>query len=369
MKRILFISSGMRMGGIERVLSEIMNQLSKDYNISLFCLERISPFYRIDSSITIRYCSKLFEVAYKMLRYIHNGLKKYFKVNLSLKLVAKWISAKIKFGDYDTVIFLPYSFFMCPFLIKENSESKNIMWMHNNFRVYFDDYYKYMSDELLKSLQISDVVISLTNEDKDGFGEYSNNVIKINNPLTLRNNGKRANLESKTISVTCRYAIEHKGLDYLVNVAKMIPQEWKIAVAGSGNSSEIRDFKSLIEKADVEDKFILRGAITGDNLQKHYQNSSIYVMTSRWEGLPLVLTEAMSFGLPIISFENSGANEILQGGSFGVIVEQGNVDKFSYQLNKMIENEELRKEYSCKSLRRVKDFECDHIVQQWKNIL
>lgn len=66
-------------------------------------------------------------------------------------------------------------------------------------------------------------------------------------------------------------------------------------------------------------------------------------MTSRWEGFGLVLTEAMSFGLPIIAFENSGSNEVLDNGKYGIVVEQGNVEEFSRELNRMISDYDLRK--------------------------
>ena len=92
-------------------------------------------------------------------------------------------------------------------------------------------------------------------------------------------------------------------------------------------------------------------------------------MTSRWEGFGLVLTEAMSFGLPIISFDNSGANEVLDNGKYGLLVEQGNVENFSKELNRMISSYELRKEYSQKSLERIIDFDIEHIIKQWDDIL
>ncbi len=92
-------------------------------------------------------------------------------------------------------------------------------------------------------------------------------------------------------------------------------------------------------------------------------------MTSRWEGFPLVLAEAMNFGLPIISFENGGSNEVLENGKYGKLVEQGNVELFSEELNRMISDIQLRKEYAVKSLQRAKSLQLDSIIKQWEKIL
>ena len=359
------------MGGIERVLTTCVNKLSKRYTIYVFCLEKTDLFYKLNQDITILYASKLFAPTLKIARFIHNGLKKYFNVNMKLSMWASIIKKRIDKEHFDTVVYLPSTFFMFPSLIKNKNNKKNIIWTHNNYKVYIDDYYKYLKGELIESLKISDIVVTLTEEDKEGFFSYSNtkNIVKINNPLTIVNTGKNSNLQNRIISITCRYAIKHKGLDFIMQIAKNIPENWKIAIAGTGSKSEVNELKKLISSYNLTKKIILRGALNGEDLRKHYRESSLYIMTSRWEGFGLVLTEAMSFGLPVIAFENSGSNEVLDNGKYGILVEQGNVEKFSRELNHMISDYELRKEYSKKSLERVKDFQIDNIVEQWEKII
>ncbi|MEQ7201748.1 glycosyltransferase [Lactococcus lactis] len=368
-QKILFISSGFGVGGIERVLSIVANKLSDSYDVDILCLERVKPFYHLDKRIKVIYCSILFSFFYRISRYVHNGLKKYFHVNVRIDFLVKFISYKIDFEVYDSIVFLPYSFFMCPKLMTKSHNSKKIMWMHNNFQVYMNNYYKYMKEDLISTIRYSDKIIALTDEDKKSISTFSNQVVKINNPLTIDSKNNISNLEVKIISITCRYTIQHKGLDYLIKISSYLPPDWKISIAGTGTNKEKKQFMDMIKLAGVESKFIIRGAVRGDELLRHYMHSSIYIMTSRWEGSPLVLTEAMSFGLPIISFENSGALEILQNGKSGVIVEQGNVQEFSKQLNLMINNIDLRKKYAQKSLIRSLDFKMDSIINKWDSIL
>lgn len=370
-KKILFITSSLNMGGIERVLATCVNELSQKYSIFVFCLERNEPFYDLNRNVTVLYAPRLFAFTLKLGRLLHNGFKKYLNINFKLSLWSNVLRNKIDKNYFDTMVYLPSSFFMFPSLIKDKKNTKNIIWTHNNHKVYIEDYYKYLKNELIESFEICDAVVALTEEDKDGFFSYSNtnNVVKINNPLTIVNKGLNSDLKNKIISITCRYSINHKGLDFLTQIAKNIPDDWKIAIAGTGSKKEVKEFKRLITSYNISSKIILRGAISGEELDNHYRESSIYIMTSRWEGFGLVLTEAMSFGLPIISFDNSGANEVLDNGKYGLLVEQGNVENFSKELNRMISSYELRKEYSQKSLERIIDFDIEHIIKQWDDIL
>ncbi len=92
-------------------------------------------------------------------------------------------------------------------------------------------------------------------------------------------------------------------------------------------------------------------------------------MTSRWEGFPLVLAEAMSFGLPVIAFKQSGSTEVLEGGRDGILIENGDIEQIVNALLELIVNKEKRIEYQKKSLERVKDFNLNSIVAQWENII
>lgn len=114
---------------------------------------------------------------------------------------------------------------------------------------------------------------------------------------------------------------------------------------------------------------ILLGALNGKELNNHYLNSSIYIMTSRWEGMPLVLAEAMSFGLPIIAFSQTGSNEVLANGKYGVLVENGNVSELTNQLIMLINDVEKRKQYQKLSLERVEDFQLKNIITKWNEVL
>ena len=92
-------------------------------------------------------------------------------------------------------------------------------------------------------------------------------------------------------------------------------------------------------------------------------------MTSRFEGFGLVLVEAMSFGLPIVAFEQSGSRYVLDDGNNGILVKNGDVEEMVKQLTRLINDFEERKRYQEKSLERLQNFTLDRISEEWEKIL
>lgn len=120
---------------------------------------------------------------------------------------------------------------------------------------------------------------------------------------------------------------------------------------------------------NVKNKVVFYGYLKNDDLTKHYLNSSMYTITSRWKGFSLAVVEAMSFGLPIISFGDTGSSELLDQGKYGKLVKNGNVGKIIDELNLFIDKEKLRFEFQKKSLERVKDFYIERIISDWEKVL
>jgi glycosyltransferase involved in cell wall biosynthesis len=370
MKKILFVVNNLGMGGIQRVVTVISESLANDYDVKIYSHEKVEPFYEVEGKVVFGK-QNIFE---KYLKPVYLGInvlyrlvfrKKKTLINTNINSLCRYLEK----NPVDTVIISGPSVVKSSIIKKRFPNINVILWMHNNHKVYFEGYFSKVKDSLIESIKYADTTVALTDEDKKGYGAISENVIKINNPITLDSLGLVSDLKEKIISITCRYDIQHKGLDYLVKIAKKLPNDWKIAIAGSGNNQEVEALKKIISDEKVEDKIILRGALEGEELLNHYNNSSIYIMTSRWEGMPLVLAEAMSFGLPIIAFEQSGSSEVLENGRYGILVKNGDTQAMSTELLKLIENPELRKNYQEKSLERVQNFRVEILQKQWQDII
>lgn len=373
-KKILFVVDDLDMGGLQKIVGKISDSLLplvKD--VEIYSHASRTPFYNLKSVVHYRKKGKLeryFKFFYKGINAIFRFSSKKKRTIINAKTVD--LSKYLSETNYDTVILTGTSITETHKLKKKFPKLHLILWMHNNHNVYFNQYFSFIRDDLFSSMNTADKIVVLTSEDEKGYslsGKLSDKIVKINNPLTLKNKKDISGLQNKVISVTCRYSIQHKGLDYLVKIAQGIPEEWKIAVAGTGTPKEIEEFKTLINHAGVEDKIILRGALDGEDLQKHYRESSIYLMTSRWEGMPLVLAEAMSFGLPIIAYDQSGSNEVLEHGEYGVLVQNGDIDSMVRELGILMNSIDLRSKYQNKSLQRVQEFSVENAIKKWQKIL
>ncbi|WP_143795967.1 glycosyltransferase, partial [Oenococcus oeni] len=116
-------------------------------------------------------------------------------------------------------------------------------------------------------------------------------------------------------------------------------------------------------------KIVYAGSLKDQELIQHYANSSIFLMTSRWEGFALVVTEAMSFGLPVVLFDQTGAQAVTNHGEFGKLISTGHIDEMNQYLTLLTRDIALRQQWQKKSLIRSKEYTLNNIIHRWTEIL
>ena len=160
-----------------------------------------------------------------------------------------------------------------------------------------------------------------------------------------------------------------KGFDMLCEVAKDVLKdnpEWKWIILGDGEDKE--KLESKIKEYNLQGKLILKGKVS--NVEDYYKNSSLYVMTSRFEGLPMTLLEAKSYKLPIVSFNClTGPSEIVRNNINGFLIETGNIAAMVNKIDLLLSDINKREEFSNKSNLDIEKFKLKPIVDKWENIL
>lgn len=355
-KNIAFFSGDItKSGGTENVTLLIANELCKksEYNIHIVSLEKRKeiPFFNIDERIK---CDHLYTRINRSITHIFGiirRLKKYVKDNNIDILV-----------DVDCILdiySLPVKFF---------TGVKIVSWEHFNY--YQNPFVSYRKIARRMSAKWANMIVTLTKED---VGYYSENLklkspIKyIYNPIILK--GKVANYKktSKTIISVGRLTYQ-KGFDMLVDIAKeILPKypDWRWLILGDGEDYDNLK-KSIIENG-LEKQLLLTGNVT--NINDYYSKSAFYVMTSRFEGLPMTLLEARSYKIPIVSYKcKTGPSELIKNGVNGYLIEENDKDAMISAIEKMILDENLRENFSNHSMDDMDSFKLDTIIKQWEEL-
>jgi glycosyltransferase involved in cell wall biosynthesis len=215
-----------------------------------------------------------------------------------------------------------------------------------------------------------DALVVLTDTDRRNYeadlGEAAR-VVAIPNAVPLRD-GPTSDV-SRPLVLGAGRLTDQKGFDRLIpafaTVARAEPG-WTLRIAGSGPRRQ-----SLIRRIVAEEasnSILLLGRVR--NMRQHMQQASLFVLSSRWEGYPLVLIEAMSAGLPVVSFDcPTGPAEIVTHGESGLIVPDGDVEALADAMLELIRDEPRRRRFGAAAAERAREFSVEQVGRRWDALL
>lgn len=174
-------------------------------------------------------------------------------------------------------------------------------------------------------------------------------------------------LTNKQAIMVGRYN-DAKGYDYLTEAWAIVHQkhpDWKLNIYGSG---ELHDkVEKWIRDKHLENSMIMHEPT--NQIMEKYLESSICVLSSIYEGFPLVIMEAMSCGVPCVSFDTPfGPRNIIKNGEDGILVDYLNSQALAENICKVIEDEQLRKRLGKKAKQNIQRFSQDAIMKQWTDL-
>ena len=258
--------------------------------------------------------------------------------------------------------------------IKDGSRKIGEIHMHReNYRNFKEEksnfvknlFAKFWSKQLVKNLKKLDRFVVLTEKDRESWVELDN-IITIPNPSPFMPSSVSPLTEKRVITVG-RYSYQ-KGLDLLLKAwAKVEKQtkDWKLEVFGDGDTTA---FEALIDKLEIDRSRCLLNGRTSD-IEQEYLKSSIAACSSRFEGFGMVIVEAMACGLPVVSYDCPwGPRSIINDGQDGILVENGNIEKFADALVSLIQDDNMRNNIARNAVQSVKRFQMDMIANQWKKL-
>ncbi len=249
---------------------------------------------------------------------------------------------------------------LCSILPKKNIELLSIE--HVSF-VSRNLYLKVLS-KLFYTL-IDKVVVLTKNDLKNYSGKK---VFKISNISPYPISSRVYSINSKKIIAVGRLDYQKNFGDLILawnKIPKDVISEWTLEIWGDGD--EYDNLLYLINKLDIKN-IHLKG--TSNNMEDIYLSSSFLVMSSIFEGLPMVLIEAQSFGLPIISFDCPyGPSEVVTHDKDGFLISLGDVDGLALAIKELILDRDKRISFSINARKSAIRYSQEHILSKWKNLL
>lgn len=209
-------------------------------------------------------------------------------------------------------------------------------------------------------------VVLLTHESAIDFPELSN-ITVIPNPISTPINGKSADLSAKKAIAVGRYAPQ-KGFDLLIAAWRLVVDQhpdWVLNIYGEGDLKE--ELENQIKELNLTKHCFLQK--TTSEIVEKYQASSLFILSSRYEGLPLVLGEAMSYGLASVAFScPCGPKDMITNGVDGLLVNNGNYKEMAEKIIQLIEHPDQREKIGMQAQMTAKKYTIEQIAKQWDDL-
>ena len=327
-KSILFVVPTLTIGGVERVLVNLVNELVQDFDVTIITIyDYFDLKEKLNNSVTVKsfYKTSKFKIwNYKKVRLYTGMLKKMPSSLLYRVLVKEKYDVEIAFMRGAPAKIISGSV---------NSSSKKFVWVHSDFTkctgIY--DYFKDESTTRNAYLKF-DKIICVSEYVKEMFTQ----VMKITDNCVVRYNiNQTEDIKEKSLQtideiirgnsgrfMVCSVGrlVEAKGYDRLLKVHKRLYDEgilYDLVIVGDG--PEYDNYCRYTSDNGIEDSVHLIGK--RDNPYKYMKQSDLFVCSSRWEGFSTVISEAVILGVPIVTTNVSGTSELLGNNEYGLITE------------------------------------------------
>lgn len=356
-KKIAFVIPSLNSGGAERVVTNLSNELSEKYDIVVITFIKVVPFYKLGTNITLEYCTEHVSPSknilqsissnYMLIRGIYKILKKH-KIELSIAFLTSANNLTI-IASFLRGIPCIVSERINPLLAHTSTWRRRLrrfLYSKANYVVVqTPDIQKYFSAWLPSSkLRILPNPLSPDLVAPEGNGMQRENIILNVGRLT-----------------------DQKAQGFLIKAfAAINPSGWTLAIAGDGPNHDA--YVDLVENLGMSEKIKLLGQ--QKNISDYYSRASIFAFTSRFEGFPNALIEAMHMGLACVSTDcPSGPSELINSGENGFLIPVDNQQELEEKLLILINDASLREEFSKLGKNTVAHFNITHVAQDWEDLI
>lgn len=246
-------------------------------------------------------------------------------------------------------------------LLPQESQAKGIMGRIQNWLI------RRRNKQVYSRLpSVFDRFVVLTNEDRELWRELDK-IEVIPNASSFAPPTIPASLKTKRVIAVGRLAYPKNFSDLIKIWERVSPRfpDWRLDIYGDGEERQMLERE--IVKSGVSDTLTIFPATS--RIQEEYLSSSILTMTSRYEGFGMVLIEAQTCGIPIVSYAcPCGPRDVITDGENGFLVPPGDRDLFVERLCQLMSDQELRQKMGRAAYTNVERFAEEHVMEQWREL-
>lgn len=364
-QKVTILSLHLRVGGIEKAICSLANMLIDDYDVEIINVYKLcQPAFYIDERVKITYLSTDLKPNKEELKYAfkNKNIKKIIREGFkSLNVVYKkrnLIKQAAKDNDGDIIISTTLAFNHA--FAKYQKNKLLIAWEHCH-----PDRNPNYPKKVYKAVKKFDLFIPSSKSIYEFYKEYLTGPQCLYLPLCIDEIAdEKASLDTKQITVMGRLSKE-KGYDDMLRVfekvLKKVPDA-KLNILGDGE--ERTNLSNLADQLKISKAVTFFGNTVGKEKNKVLKDTSVFVTTSHYESFGLVLLEAMSYGIPCVSFDSAkGSLDIIDDGEDGFIIKDRNIEEMANKIVALIN--QAPQEISTKAIKKAQQFSYQNVKAEW----
>ena len=375
MKKILIFVDSLNEGGVSKVLLDLLENINKEkYDITVMTLYNQGVYIdEVRKYVKYKYCFNIpaandNSLKAKLYRKYWGGM-----LRLPESFMYRWFVKE----KYDIEIAFMHGWSTKFISGSNNQDSKKIAWVHVDLVTWnrVDGVFKNLEHHK-KAYSKFDEVLCVSQTVKEGVEKKYNvkNARVLYNPINREKILKLSNEKIDDIKLSSKFKLisvgrlsEQKGYDRLLRVFKKLKSDGlDIELILVGNGDKYNKLNKYILENKLEKDVTLLGF--KENPYKYVRASDLFVCSSISEGFSLVIGEAMAVGIPVVSVDCPGPNEILYYGKYGKLVNNNEEDLYN-GIKEMINNKVLYEKYNNKANERGKMFSINKFINDVENIL
>ena len=377
MKVVFLCNNFKSLNGVERVWSQRLSLLAEHLDYEVYLI----TYNQYGAPLSFPISDKVFHIDLAT-RYVSrctfHGIYQYIDRYMSERTFRKELNQMLERLSPNIIVCADLHVSDLKAVLSSQVQAVRIVECHCGLSAYFEDVKKFkrlfkriremiLKWQLLSAIRKFDKIIVMTESEKEAWNLKDKVVCVPNMLVTYPDQEPEMSHVHKCVISVGRYAYQ-KGYDLLLDSWRIVQKkhpDWTLHIYGShdGSVGDYERLKDQIQQYHITNVILHQST---NDVYSCYAKSDFYVMSSRYESFGLVLIEAMSCGLPVVSFDcKFGPQSIIKNGQTGVLVSPNDIKEMAMSICSMIENNESRQLMAVSARQESKNYTSEIIMPIW----